>query len=94
MMVVFAHVRFLAKKYIPEKYVNRPKMGFSIPLNDWLKGPLKNWSSQNLQFDDDNLIDQNYVKLIMNNHYKGKSDNSTTLWNLIIWNLWKKKYLN
>ena len=84
----------LLKKYIPEKYVNRPHMGFSIPLNTWLRGPLKNWSSQNLQFDDDNLIDQNYVNLIMNNHYKGKSDNSSILWNLIVWNLWKKKYLN
>ena len=83
----------LLKKYIPEKYVNRPKMGFSIPLNTWLRGPLKNWSSQNLQFDDDNLVNQNYINLIMNNHYEGKSDNSSILWNLIVWNLWKKKYL-
>ena len=83
----------LLKKYIPEKYVNRPKMGFSIPLNTWLRGPLKNWSSQNLQFDDDNLVNQNYINLIMNNHYKGKSDNSSILWNLIVLNLWKKKYL-
>jgi asparagine synthase (glutamine-hydrolysing) len=83
----------LLKKYIPEKYVNRPKMGFSIPLNTWLRGPLKNWSSQNLQFDDDNLVNQNYINLIMNNHYEGKSDISYILCILIVWNLCKKKYL-
>ncbi len=84
----------LLKKYIPKDYVNRPKMGFSIPLNSWLKGPLKNWSLENLKFKDNDLINQNYVNTIMNNHFNNKSDNTSILWNLIIWSQWSKKYLD
>ena len=34
----------LLKKYIPKEYVDRPKMGFSVPIDKWLKGSLKSWA--------------------------------------------------
>ena len=33
------------KKYIPEKFFNRPKMGFGVPIDSWLRNDLKNWGS-------------------------------------------------
>ena len=48
-------------KHIPKTYFERPKAGFSVPLDEWLKGPLKNWAEDLL---DENKIKQQEVILI------------------------------
>ena len=34
----------LLYKYVPEELINRPNMGFSVPIDSWLHGPLRNWA--------------------------------------------------
>ena len=41
-------LRKILKNYIPENLINRPKMGFAIPLSRWLRGRLKNWMCDTL----------------------------------------------
>ena len=36
----------MLSKYIPNKYITKVKRGFSIPLADWLRGPLKDWAEE------------------------------------------------
>ena len=38
-------------KYVPEEYFKRPKTGFALPISSWLRGPLKEWASDLLNFD-------------------------------------------
>lgn len=88
-------LRELLKRYIPEKYVNRPKMGFSIPLKEWLKSPLKNWVIQTLDFKkikQQGYLNEKQIQFYMNNHFSGKKDFSRELWNIIIFQKWFSKY--
>ena len=88
-------LREVLKKYIPEKYINRPKMGFSIPLNEWLKGPLKEWSMDKLNLkniEQEGYLNQKQVKYYLEHHFSGKKDFSRELWNIIVFQSWLSKY--
>ena len=37
-------LRQIAYKYVPRKLLERPKMGFAVPVDEWLRGPLKEWA--------------------------------------------------
>ena len=38
-------VRQVLYQHVPAELVDRPKTGFSIPIDEWLRGPLKSWAS-------------------------------------------------
>jgi asparagine synthase (glutamine-hydrolysing) len=47
-------MRDVLKRYVPPSLFERPKMGFGIPLQRWLTGPLRDWSEATLS--NDNLV--------------------------------------
>ncbi len=85
----------LLKKYIPEQYVNRPKMGFSVPINSWLRTSLKDWtkdtlSSKNIKSYE--ILDPKRVENILQQHFSEKKNYGTQLWNLIVLQKWLNKF--
>ena len=57
----------LLYKYVPKKIVDRPKAGFAVPINDWLRGPLKMWA-YDLINSKDSYINESFVKKIWKQH--------------------------
>ena len=78
-------------KYLPKEYVYRPKKGFGVPINEWLRGPLKEWAEDLLKGDE--IKDQNYFSLkkidnLWDDHINKKTDNTNILWSILMWQLW------
>ncbi len=81
-------------KYIPKKYFDRPKMGFGIPLGDWLRDELKEWAEHLL--DKKNLENEGYfnsdlVLKLWNEHQNKKRDWQSILWPILMFQSWKKE---
>ena len=68
-------------------------MGFSVPLNDWLKGPLKDWASELIKKENliKNNIDADKVLLKWNEHISGKRNWQYKLWPILIYQSWKQE---
>jgi asparagine synthase (glutamine-hydrolysing) len=77
----------LAAKQLPEQIVNLPKKGFSMPLGEWMKSELKDWS-HSVIFDNreqwEPYLKNETVKLMWNQHQSGKVDHSSRLWQIAV----------
>lgn len=84
----------LLKRRLPSNLFERPKKGFSIPIDDWLRGPLKQWAEELLDFDkirDDGIFDTDYISQLHQSHMQGLADNGNALWNILSFQSWKEK---
>ena len=76
---------------MPEKLIHRPKMGFGVPLDIWLRGPLKDWAENLL---DENRLDQEgffiteKVQNIWTEHKNGSKNWASQLWNILMFQSW------
>ncbi len=88
-------LREILSKYIPDELFNRPKKGFTMPTGPWIRGPLKNWAQSLLSYDaikKQGYINPDIVEKILKNHLEQKEDNSSRLWNILMWQLWLEEW--
>jgi len=86
-------LREVLYKYVPKDLVDRPKQGFSMPISDWLRGPLKNWAESLLnkeEIERQNILDFSVIDKKWNEHLLEKKDWSEQLWMVLIFQLWIK----
>ena len=81
----------ILSKYVPKILTDRPKMGFGIPLGDWLRGPLRDWAENLL--DEKRLIQEGFLnpKLIREKwteHLSNKNNWQYDLWNVLMFQAW------
>ena len=85
-------LRRLLDRYVPKVLIERPKMGFSVPINVWLKGGLKEWAEDllfssrcsSLPFE----LNMGEIKRVWIEHQKGRFDHSYKIWPLCILMAW------
>ncbi len=81
------------KKIVPEEILNRPKMGFSIPLAEWLRGDLKDLAYSLLFDQHDSLLNQQSVRNMWDRHQSGLRDLGSPLWTILMFRLWQRKFV-
>jgi len=84
-------LRNILYKHVPKKIIERPKAGFSIPLGDWLKGPLKDWADVLLdksRIRKEGYLNAEYVSEIWAEHLEGKRDWTFKIWSILMFQSW------
>jgi asparagine synthase (glutamine-hydrolysing) len=87
-------LRKILYKYVPKNIIERPKTGFSIPIAEWLRGPLKEWAEELLN--EKRLISEGYlnakpIQTSWQQHLSGKYDWSDRLWGVLMFQSWLEK---
>ena len=89
-------VRQVLYRHVPQNLVDRPKSGFGIPIDDWLRGPLKPWASDLLspaRLRAQNLFNAGRVTARMAEHMSGQRNHGYWLWNVLMAQAWHDEWL-
>ena len=84
-------LRQILNNYVPKNLTERPKKGFGIPLDIWLRGPLKDWAENLLN--EKKLSQQGYFNPLLirnkwNEHISNKKNWHYSLWNVLMFQAW------
>jgi asparagine synthase (glutamine-hydrolysing) len=85
-------LRKVLSRYVPDALVERPKMGFGVPLTAWLRGPLRSWAADLLQVDRlkrDGFLDHRVVCGLWTEHLDERADWSEQLWGILMFQAWR-----
>tara|TARA_Y100000748_G_C15494408_1_gene487702 strand:+ start:819 stop:2741 length:1923 start_codon:yes stop_codon:yes gene_type:complete len=84
-------LRELLYKHVPKDLIQRPKMGFAVPLAEWLRGPLRDWAEMLLderRLQNEGFFNVKVVRDKWNEHISGKRNWHYQLWNVLIFQTW------
>ena len=76
---------------LPPELLDRPKQGFGVPLPIWFRGPLRELLWDHLtssSFCGRGIVSAPQVRAMLEEHDRGRRDNSTFLWLLLVLELW------
>lgn len=82
-------------RHVPEELVNRPKMGFDIPLDHWLRGPLREWAEYLLdekKLKSAMILNPSLIIKIWQEHLSGKRNRGFSLWSVLMFQTWKEHW--
>lgn len=87
-------LREVLYKYVPKKLIERPKMGFGVPLDSWIRGPLKEWGEGLISkeaLDKHGLLNQFNIEKKWNEHQSGEKNWQYLLWDVLMFQAWFEK---
>ena len=89
-------LRQIVHRYIPEELMDRPKMGFAIPVQDWLYGPLKPLVLQYLDtttIDQQGIFRKETVGQLVRDFYAGRKEKYLRIWHLLMFQMWYQRWM-
>lgn len=87
----------LARRLLPREVVDRPKVGFTVPLSPWFRGPLRPLLEDTLLSQASlgrGLLDPKTVRGLVEDHVQGRRDRGRELWTLLTLELWHQQWID
>ncbi|MHB8346834.1 MAG: asparagine synthase (glutamine-hydrolyzing) [Acidiferrobacterales bacterium] len=84
-------LRQVLARYVPPALTERPKMGFSVPIGDWLRSELRPWAEEMLgeaRLREEGYLDVVRVRRRWTEHLSGERDHSLSLWAVLMFETW------
>lgn len=85
------------KRLFPDGFFDRPKSGFSVPIDEWFRGDLASYAFENITdgvLADIGILNEGAVLDLLERNNTGRENHGTIIWRLLVLSLWSKKFLN
>lgn len=88
-------LRRILEQYAPKTLTDRPKMGFGVPVDSWLRGPLRSWAEELILSDrlkSQNLFDHKIIRSHWDDHIDGRANHMYLLWDVLMFQAWLREW--
>jgi asparagine synthase (glutamine-hydrolysing) len=90
-------LRRLVHRYVPPNLIERPKTGFGIPVDAWLRGPLRDWAEALLdsrRLEQEGVLRPAPIADAWREHLAGHRNNQARLWPVLMFQAWREAWLS
>jgi asparagine synthase (glutamine-hydrolysing) len=88
-------LRRVLARYVPDRLVERPKMGFGVPLPDWLRGPLRNWAEDLMNeagLSPGDIFYVDAIRSLWEEFLSGDNERYFLIWNILMFQAWHRRW--
>lgn len=85
------------KRFFPDEFLNRPKMGFGVPVREWLRHEMRDLTYDYLLGErarNRGYFDMDYVRMLIEQHMAGRRSHHQRLWALLVFEAWCRTFLD
>ncbi|MGQ0527465.1 MAG: asparagine synthase (glutamine-hydrolyzing) [Alphaproteobacteria bacterium] len=86
-------LRQVLARHVPAGLFERPKQGFSVPVDAWLRGPLKDWAATLFNEMDEGLLNRDMILRTWQQHLNGTANHGQRMWVALMLLSWQKRWL-